>query len=134
MKDASEEEQEEDLILPTSSKVAAVREAELKAKAHREEQLRQMMEVDGMHGYRFELHYHQNKADISVRLIDDEPSEPPEQSGASKEPSPENQPSPAAISKEPSPAISVPTKPGRRRGRRKVMKKITTKDEEGYLG
>ncbi|KAI9783421.1 MAG: hypothetical protein M1816_001395 [Peltula sp. TS41687] len=103
MKDASEEEQEEDLILPTSTKTAAEREAESKAKAQREEQLRQMMEVD-----------------------DEDPSEP----AASKEQSPENQASPA-MTKEVSPP--APTKPGRRRGRRKVMKKVTTKDDEGYL-
>lgn len=36
--------------------------------------------------------------------------------------------------KEPSPEAPVVVSDGRRRGRRKVMKKKTIKDEEGYLG
>ncbi len=39
-------------------------------------------------------------------------------------------PSPTAASPEPA-AVTVG---GRRRGRRKIMKKKTSKDEEGYLG
>lgn len=35
---------------------------------------------------------------------------------------------------EPEPAETVTVSNGRRRGRRRVMKKRTVKDEEGYLG
>ena len=47
MKDASEDEQEEDLVLPSSRRSQADKEAALKVKAEREERLRQMMDVDG---------------------------------------------------------------------------------------
>ena len=47
MKDASEDEQEEDLVLPSSRRSQSDREAARKVKAEREEKLREMMDVDG---------------------------------------------------------------------------------------
>ena len=47
MKDASEDEQEEDLVLPATSRKGTDDDAERASKAKREEQLRKMMEVDG---------------------------------------------------------------------------------------
>lgn len=41
---------------------------------------------------------------------------------------------PIATPKERSPEPAVTVTGGRRRGRRKIMKKKTIKDEEGYLG
>ena len=47
----------------------------------------------------------------------------------------ESEPADNSVSqKEPSPERPVVVTGGRRRGRRKVMKKKTMKDEEGYLG
>ncbi len=47
MKDASEDEQEEDLVLPSSNRSKVDSEARRKSKAQREEQIRQMMDADG---------------------------------------------------------------------------------------
>ena len=49
-----------------------------------------------------------------------------------EEPSQTSEPIPTP--KEPSPEPAVTVTGGRRRGRRKIMKKKTIKDEEGYLG
>ncbi|KAI9848103.1 MAG: hypothetical protein M1837_001205 [Sclerophora amabilis] len=106
MKDASEDEQEDDLALLNTK---TNDETERKSKAEREEQLRNMMDVE------------------------DEPME--------------GQESPTATSQEISNPIDATSNPeaeveepsivsrtgGRRRGRRKVMKKKTVRDEEGYL-
>ena len=47
MKDVSEEEQEEDFILPSTTKSHKDKEAERESRARRQEQLRKMMEDDG---------------------------------------------------------------------------------------
>ena len=52
--------------------------------------------------------------------------------GTGEEPSQNSEP--IATPKEPSPEPAVTVSGSRRRGRRKVMKKKTIKDEEGYLG
>ena len=55
-----------------------------------------------------------------------------EMEGMGEEPSQHSDP--IATPKEPSPEPAVTVTGGRRRGRRKIMKKKTIKDEEGYLG
>ena len=73
---------------------------------------------------------------MEIRLLikqKDEPMEDDEE--ASPEASQQSEPLDAPISqKAASPEPPAVTTEGRRRGRRKVMKKKTMKDEEGYLG
>ena len=61
----------------------------------------------------------QLELEAMMDLSDPEPSPPPKKRAPTQSPSP------------PPPVQS--TQPGRRRGKRKIMKKVTTKDEEGYL-
>jgi DNA polymerase delta subunit 3 len=58
-------------------------------------------------------------------------SETPIESAAeeSQQPEPQKEPEP-----EPEPKETVTVQGGRRRGKRKIMKKKTVKDDEGYLG
>lgn len=51
-----------------------------------------------------------------------------------EKPSETSQPEKANTPKAEEPAPTVTVQNGRRRGRRRVMKKKTVKDEEGYLG
>lgn len=117
MKDASEDEQEEDLVLPSSRRSQADKEAALKVKAEREERLRQMMDVD-----------------------DEEPKEPAAKTEPEKDPPDDgerprtsNSNDSATINKRSAlpPTADEPKK--RRRGHRRIVKKVTAKDEEGYL-
>ena len=55
-----------------------------------------------------------------------------EMEGTGEELSQNSEPIPTPKEASPQPAVTVSG--GRRRGRRKVMKKKTIKDEEGYLG
>ncbi|KAI9765671.1 MAG: hypothetical protein M1840_007229 [Geoglossum simile] len=107
MKDASEEEQEEDFIIATDPKKSTGKSGGRKSIAERQARLREMMEDD---------------------------DEPMEDSGDVKmedtEDNKETEASRQSEVAEPPPVVSTG---GRRRGRRKVMKKKTVKDEEGYL-
>lgn len=58
----------------------------------------------------------------------------PDASAAGDNPLESAQPEKAATPKEDEPEPTVTVQNGRRRGRRRVMKKKTVKDEEGYLG
>ncbi|KAI9827268.1 MAG: hypothetical protein M1832_005406 [Thelocarpon impressellum] len=104
MKDASEDEQEEDLALMTS------KQADRESKAEREERLRLMMEVED-------------------EPMDEEAPEEEDEEEVAEEPPPEAAPSPEPSPVDPPPVVSD----GRRRGRRRVTKKKTVKDEDGYL-
>ncbi|MCJ1265569.1 hypothetical protein MMC22_005449 [Lobaria immixta] len=106
MKDASEDEQMEDLI--NEVKVGA---KPSNSKSEREERLRKMM-------------------DDEDEVMEDVIGEPGHLSAGSQQS--------ASIDKnepfqEPSPEPQVVVSGGRRRGRRKIMKKKTLKDDEGYL-
>lgn len=107
MKDVSEDEYEEDYT-PEVEISKEKSDAARKARAEREEKLRQMMEDD----------------DVSM---DDAPAETEEEPTSTPL---DKQPQPQEIS-EPEAAVTVTG--GRRRGRRRVTKKKTVKDEEGYL-
>ena len=121
MKDASEDEQEEDFIVPSKTDVVVSGPS----RAEREQQIRTMMEDEG----RF------NSSDrarsILTRLdvpMDDAREEDPVEADDSH---PIDAPVPPA---EGPTETTVVVSGGRRRGRRKVMKKKTIKDEEGFLG
>ncbi len=124
MEDASEDEQEEDLLL------LARQAADRETKVQREERLRQMMEVKGMSMCRREAML------IVRRAMEEEADVGEEEDDQASEPEPEPEP-------EPGPAPDAPLQPwlppamtsdGRRRGKRRVTKKKTVKDDEGYLG
>ncbi|KAI9800312.1 MAG: hypothetical protein M1833_003426 [Piccolia ochrophora] len=108
MKDASEDEQEEDLVLP-ASRPRTEMDPDRQSKAQREEQLKKMMDVDD-------------------EPMMDSPS-------GSEAVSPESNTAEVPPVKPESEAEEPPviTSNGRRRGKRKVTKKKTVKDEEGYL-
>ncbi len=122
MKDASENEQEDDFISkPTENPDPK------KSKAQRAEQLRKMMEDEGNNAVATLTSI------ISADITQDEETEtdpedphPPSQDSIPIDALPSHS--------EPSPEPPVVVSGGRRRGRRKVMKKKTIKDEEGYLG
>lgn len=103
MRDASESEHEEDFMPSTTSSKPKPRSTR-PSKNEREETLRKMMEEDS----------------------DEEMSNAP-----SKEETPP--PAPPAKEKTPTPEPAATVSGGRRRGRRKVMRRKTVKDEEGYL-
>ncbi|KAI9797663.1 MAG: hypothetical protein M1825_005722 [Sarcosagium campestre] len=113
MKDASEDEQEEDLILPASRRTRDDQPLR-RPKSEREEGLRKMMEDDD-----------------DEAMID-----PPVSSEEESQGSPAIETSPIAVAqpereKSEEPVVTVSN--GRRRGKRKIMKKLTVKDEEGFL-
>lgn len=58
----------------------------------------------------------------------------PDAPAAEEKPSEASQSEKAETPKEDEPEPTVTVQNGRRRGRRRVMKKKTVKDEEGYLG
>ncbi|PGH36013.1 DNA polymerase delta subunit 3 [[Emmonsia] crescens] len=101
--DDASEEEREDLFLDTGTRSS---NSKRESKKEREEKLRKMMEDEEM-------------ADAPELP----PTEEPELA--------ETLQSEEAPKAEPEEEVSAPK--GRRRGRRQVMKKITTKDEEGYL-
>ncbi|KAL1851287.1 CDC27 protein [Paecilomyces lecythidis] len=103
--DASEEERE-DLFLDTGKRTAT---QSRESRKEREERLKKMMEEEE---------------------DEDMPDAPQEESAPEpEEPQPEDTPKEEA----PEPKEEVVVQGGRRRGKRKVMKKKTIKDEEGYL-
>lgn len=63
---------------------------------------------------------------------------PPSELHAARDPKPDSESESEFIDKAPpqseSPEPQLKTSSGRRRGRRKIMKKKTIKDDEGYLG
>ena len=93
-----------------------------KSSSARAAALRKMMEESGTTSLNFACFY-----DTSfITAIDEEMKD------AGQTPSQELQPKDGLRGLSPEPAITVSG--GRRRARRKVMKKKTIKDEEGYLG
>ena len=116
MAEAEEEEQEEDFQIKMSTKEE--REARAKAKQEREEQLRKMMDDED--------------EDMTDAPDAEAPAEVPVEDEETKESRPIDGPSSRdnATGKESSVTVTA----GRRRGRRRVMKKKTMKDEDGYLG
>ena len=112
MADAEEDEQEEDFQIKMSTKEE--REAKARVKQEREEQLRKMMDEED------EDMADAPSAEASV------PDDDLQQSNAIDRPASRNN----AAEKEPTVTVTG----GRRRGRRRVMKKKTMKDEDGYLG
>jgi DNA polymerase delta subunit 3 len=121
MKDASEDEQEDDFI---ETKKGDSKAAE--SRAERQEKLRKMMEDEGTP--------RQIRICKSLTLpqtderMEESAEEPPEVSQ-------ESEPIDAPTSqKDAFPEFTVVVSERRRRGRRKVVKKKTIKDEEGYLG
>lgn len=124
MKDMSEDEQDDETSLaPRKTEEGEATES----RKDREERLRQMMEIeeDGRFG---RLRRLRRLAD----RFEEEMTEPhPAEADESQDLEP---PPPAQPEKEPTPEQTVTVTDGRRRGRRRVIKKKTIKDEEGYLG
>ena len=118
MKDASEGEQEAEF--PETDNQNTIKG---KTQSERKEQLRKMMDESGI--AILAMHYIYRYV---LRMSTDEEME----GTGEAEPSQTSEPIPTP--KEPSPEPSVTVTGGRRRGRRKIMKKKTIKDEEGYLG
>ena len=124
MKDASEDEQPEDFTLE-----ADTTKPSSKTRSQREEELRKMMEEED--GESASAHVRglqltcaeedEEEEDVDMKDPSDEPPEPESEAEPPKEASPE-------------PQSNVTVSDGRRRGRRRVMKKKTVKDAEGYLG
>ena len=118
MKDTSEDEQEAEFIEPSNQKTVKG-----KTQSERTEELRKMMDESGI--AILDIHYISRSV---LRMSTDEEME----DTAEEEPSQNSETIPTP--KEPSPEPAVTVTGGRRRGRRKIMKKKTIKDEEGYLG
>ncbi|KAL9124797.1 MAG: hypothetical protein Q9217_005916 [Psora testacea] len=104
MKDSSEDEQEEYFIANTESNARA-----LKLREERAERLWRMMDEN----------------DEDMENPPEEPAQAFHSSEALEKPAPRDATSPEPL---------IEASGGRRRGRRKVVKKKTVKDEEGYLG
>ncbi|KAI9836582.1 MAG: hypothetical protein M1819_001214 [Sarea resinae] len=105
MKDASEDEQEEDFVV---NKFDGKDESRRQAKSQREDELRKMMEEED------ELM--PDPPPVPVEVPQDIETAEPEEPEVQKEET-----------------LPVTVSGGRRRGRRKVLRKKTIKDEEGYL-
>ncbi|KAG6986738.1 hypothetical protein G7Y79_00073g098370 [Physcia stellaris] len=103
MRDASESEQEED-FMPSTTASKPKPKSTRPSRSEREETIRKMMDEDS----------------------DEEMSNAP-----SKEATPA--PAPPAKEKTPTPEPAATVSGGRRRGRRKVIRRKTMKDEEGYI-
>ena len=97
-----------------------------KTKKEREEELRRMMEADG-NTHRLSGRAHHQLTGIVDEDMDDAPAE-------TQESAPATDKDESQAKESPEPAETVTVSDGRRRGRRRVMKKKTVKDEEGYLG
>ncbi len=121
MKDASEDEQEEDFIVPSKKNAVAPGPS----KAEREEQIRTMMEDEGK--------VNCSESDSSRLTHLDVPMDDALEGDSAE--AEDSHPIDAPVAPAESPAeTTVVVSGGRRRGRRKVMKKKTIKDEEGFLG
>ena len=94
-----------------------------KTQSERTEQLRKMMDESGI--AILDMHYIYKYV---LRMSTDEEMEGTGEAELSQTCEPIPTP------KEPSPETTVTVTGGRRRGRRKIMKKKTIKDVEGYLG
>ncbi len=120
MRDASEDEDEDDFV-GTSKLTAEPR----KSRSEREEQLRKLMDDKGKQTTW--------SPTLSINGVKDEGMQDTAEQHA--QPSQGSEPVDTSISqKASSPEPSIVTTGGRRRGRRKVMRKKTIKDDEGYLG
>lgn len=118
MKDVSDGEQEAEFLETNNQNTIKG-----KTKSEREEELRKMMDEPGTATLDTCL-----ICRYILKLRTDEEME------GTGEGEPSQHSDPIATSKEPSPEPAVTVTGGRRRGRRKIMKKRTIKDEEGYLG
>ena len=123
MKEASEDEQPEDFAFKANTTRPSS-----KSRSQREEELRKMMEEDDgesalPHVCVPQLTFtdEDEEDDIDMKDPSDEPPKPEPKAEPPKAASPE-------------PQTKVTVSGGRRRGRRRVMKKKTVKDAEGYLG
>ena len=134
MADASEEEEEEDFMPPVPKSSALTRPT----RSEREEQLRKMMDSEGMSlppaakgTSTFSSNYEDDDEDENGQETAEkapaELSQHTQGSSASEKDSPNSQDQPMLDA----PPVAGDAK--RRRGRRKVMKKKTLRDEEGYL-
>lgn len=123
MKDASEDEQVEDFI--SEVKVGA-KPAESKSGV--EEKLRKMMDEEGR-GVKAKAITWANE--VKDEVMNDVIVESGHRSAGSRESAPTDNIEPL---QEPPPEPQAVVSRGRRRGRRKIMKKKTLKDDEGYLG
>lgn len=131
---ASEDEDDEDPFEPTE----ATREKDQKAaesRRERQDKLREMMEVDEEGEYPpCERIISNNKfahSKVDDVEMEDAISQP------SKEATPEPEPEPESHDVKPDagePKTISTSENGRQRGRRQVIKKVTKKDDEGYLG
>jgi len=122
MKDDSEDEQ----LLPTpdATNVKEKSDANRKARLEREDQLRKMME-DEENGNSVNTEKYKNLlTSVKDEPMPDHDVTPPEELDPPDEPAPEPEP-------ESEPQVTVSG--GRRRGKRRVMKKKTFKDADGYL-
>lgn len=99
------------------------------SRKEREARLKQMMEDDD--GRCIGLYHGYTDPYTDEEMPDAESAEEQE---AELEPEPEPEPEPEAKPEPEEPKHEVTVSNGRRRGKRKVMKKKTKKDEEGYLG
>lgn len=121
MKDASEDEQEADFATGSQRTDS---ESMTHPKAQREEELRRMMDEEGK---RRPAYIAFCLYDIDVPILEREKSHA---ENGDAEQLPDAEVAPASDATE---ACAMVPK-GRRRGRRRIMKKKTIKDEEGYLG
>ena len=122
-----DDDEGEDMV-PLSNAVAD--EAHRKARAERAEQLKNMMDDDGKACPPSDIHCY------AYGVPDEEMADAPPAEAKTAE---EEEEEAAPIDKAAAPQVEekeafVEVSGGRRRGRRRVMKKWTMKDEEGYLG
>lgn len=125
MKDASEDEQEEDVPLPDSTEAQEKVDANRKARLEREQQLRKMMEEEENGTVETDSMCLAHSDAFADEPMPDNDVAPPEELDPPEEP--------AAAEPEPEPEPQVTVAGGRRRGRRRIMKKKTFKDADGYL-
>jgi DNA polymerase delta subunit 3 len=111
----------------------AITETGGKSKKEREDELRRMMDMEGKN---HSIYVHV----FTQRLTHCRPDEPmvdaptktaTEEASEDAEDEPDSKPE---AQTKPEPEETITVSDGRRRGRRRVMKKKTVKDEEGYLG
>jgi DNA polymerase delta subunit 3 len=111
----------------------AITETGGKSKKEREDELRRMMDMEGKN-HSISVHV------FTQRLTHCRPDEPmvdaptktaTEEAAEDAEDEPDSK---AEAQTRPEPEETITVSDGRRRGRRRVMKKKTVKDEEGYLG
>ena len=131
MKDASEDEQEEDFITTGKPEPSSG-----KSKTARAEELRKMM--DDEEGEQQDHWLPLKLLTMDADTPPDEEMKDAEAPAQADEPAPQDDSEPTdrptAPSPDTSPEPAVTANGVRRRGRRKVIRKKTIKDEEGYLG